>query len=218
MTAGELGGVQESFVGFGGGPIWGLDWCPLPERVSARMSCQSRLHTYEELTSAADLGNAQYLAVSCLPNIDTQPTMGEKRPADAPASIQIWSVVAPLTDHPTEGHSEPGKMVCEMVLCVRGGPAMQLKWMPMGAWDEVRSVSRLMVAVLMLETQIGAEEAGNTKLGVLAAVQLDGSVSFYPVPRPQAFRPVATPSEVDRKPICREQASKFTSDRGSEDG
>lgn len=67
--------------------------------------------------------------------------MGQKHPAATPAAIQIWSVVAPLLDQPSEGQGEPGKMRCEMVLCVRGGPAMQLKWMPMGAWDEVGQLS-----------------------------------------------------------------------------
>jgi transcription factor C subunit 6 len=28
-------------------------------------------------------------------------------------------------------------MNCELVLCVGGGPALDLKWMPMGAWDDV---------------------------------------------------------------------------------
>jgi hypothetical protein len=29
---------------------------------------------------------------------------------------------------------------CETVLCIEGGAAMQIKWMPLGAWDEVRHV------------------------------------------------------------------------------
>ena len=36
-------------------------------------------------------------------------------------------------------------MNCELVLCVGGGPALDLKWMPMGAWDDV-SLSLVVVA------------------------------------------------------------------------
>ncbi len=38
---------------------------------------------------------------------------------------------------PSEDESDPGGMRCEMVLCVDGGAAMEIKWMPLGAWDEV---------------------------------------------------------------------------------
>jgi transcription factor C subunit 6 len=63
---------------------------------------------------------------------------------------------------------------CELVLCVEGGPVSDLKWMPMGAWD-------------------ASSERGLPKLGILAAVHLDGSTALYAVPQPAALR-VATPT------------------------
>jgi len=58
--------------------------------------------------------------------------MGERWPRDTPGGIQVWSMTPP-----SEDESDPGGMRCEMVLCVDGGAAMEIKWMPLGAWDEV---------------------------------------------------------------------------------
>ena len=68
-----------------------------------------------------------------MPHIDTSPAMGERWPRETPGGIQIWSVV------PGEADLK-GEMRCEMVLCVDGGAAWDVKWMPLGAWDEVGGV------------------------------------------------------------------------------
>ncbi|EIW71800.1 hypothetical protein TREMEDRAFT_27087 [Tremella mesenterica DSM 1558] len=161
--------VSQGFIFSAGGPIWGLDWCPYPERLSATLDF------------------TQYLAVSTLPRHDSNPTVGQKCSPDSPGCIQIWSMIAPddvpSLQHSSEDHEmeddsrtfgkEKGEMRCELVLCVDGGSAMDLRWMPLGVWDEY--------------------EPSNTsdkipKLGIIAALQLDGSVSFYPVPQPHALR------------------------------
>lgn len=132
--------MSEASTGFvfnAGAPVWGLDWCPYPERL------------------AAERGWALHLAVSTM--LADAP-IGSRCAPDTPGAIQIWSV-------PSTGGATPA---CELVLCFDGGPASDVKWMPMGAWDEL--------------------DAASPKLGIVAAVQLDGSVSFYSVPEPQTLR------------------------------
>lgn len=38
------------------------------------------------------------------------------------------------------GADEGERAKCEMVLCVQGGPVVGCRWMPMGAWDDVRRI------------------------------------------------------------------------------
>ncbi|WWD19510.1 hypothetical protein CI109_103971 [Kwoniella shandongensis] len=161
---------RVGYTFFAGGPIWGLDWCPYPTAKSA------------------DFGNAQYLAVSTLPHIETRPAMYEKWPRSSHGSIQIWSLTPSENvqgdDAMNASESGPtgasaGGMRCEMVLCVQGGPVMEIKWMPLGAWDDYD-----------LST-LGQQGTPVPKLGIIAAVQLDGSMSFYPVPHPRFVRPEA---------------------------
>ncbi|WVF73182.1 hypothetical protein IAT40_008001 [Kwoniella sp. CBS 6097] len=155
---------REGHTYFAGGPIWGLDWCPQPER------------------EAAAFGPIQYLAVSTLPHIETRPAMSEKWPRSSKGSIQIWSLSPSSNgntdtqgDHPMGGEVRTGGMQCEMVLCIQGGPAMEIKWMPIGVWDEYD-----------LGT-IGKDGVKIPKLGIIAAIQLDGSLSFYAVPHPRCL-------------------------------
>ena len=69
----------------------------------------------------------QYLAVSTLRDTDDQPCIGVKRSTDERGAIQIWSIDS----------KGGGEMRCELVLCVRGGAILDLKWMPLGAADKV---------------------------------------------------------------------------------
>ena len=48
-----------------------------------------------------------------------------------------------------------------------------------------------------------SDTTGLPKLGVIAAVQLDGSVSFYSVPRPEAVRKTLSQTETN-SPLYRE--------------
>ncbi|WWC64454.1 uncharacterized protein I303_107064 [Kwoniella dejecticola CBS 10117] len=147
---------REGHTFFAGGPIWGMDWCPTPESESS------------------DFGHEQYLAVSTLPHLDTRPHMAEKWPRTSKGSIQIWSLgPASSGDVPMDGSGYTSQMKCEMVLCINGGPAMEIKWMPLGVWDDYDITS-----IVQNDVQI-------PKLGILSAVQLDGSVSLYAVPHPR---------------------------------
>ena len=92
-----------------GGPIWGMDWCPTTSNTS--------IH---------------HLAVSTVKDLEDRPAIGVRRPRSDKAAIQIWSLD---TDRSS---GEPGnRMRCELILCIQGGAALDLKWMPMGARDEV---------------------------------------------------------------------------------
>ncbi|KAE8539531.1 hypothetical protein D1P53_004633 [Cryptococcus gattii VGV] len=158
---------RPGFTIFAGGPIWGLDWCPIPRSKSKGKSPEK-------------FENTQYLAVSTLSHLSDQPKMFDKCPPETKGSIQIWSLLPPKQSESAEeeedvsmGGESSGGMVCELVLCIQGGNAMQIRWMPLGVWDEFDA------------DKMGEEEMEIPKLGIIAAVQLDGSISFYPVPHPK---------------------------------
>lgn len=99
----------------------------------------------------SEFENTQYLAVSTLSHLSDQPKMFDKCPPETKGSIQIWSLLPPRQsaqedkdqdqDQDEEdvamGGEKGGGMACELVLCVKGGNAMQIRWMPLGVWDEV---------------------------------------------------------------------------------
>lgn len=87
--------------------------------------------------SYIEFGNMQYLAVTTMPHIETRPSLGVKWPQTTPGAIQIWSVKKADADGEDKDKGG-GEMKCEMVLCVDGGRGMEVRWMPLGAWDEVR--------------------------------------------------------------------------------
>lgn len=104
---------QDGSVLFTGGPIWGLDWCPGPSAATT-----------------------QYLAISTLRDLEDRPLLGTKRSRDNMASIQIWSIDT-ARQEAAGSSSNTGGPKCEMVICVQGGAAMDIKWMPLGARDTV---------------------------------------------------------------------------------
>ena len=79
-----------------------------------------------------------------MPHLDTKASIGYKWPINSPSSIQIWGAAPPILDAQDKVVVE-GHMNCELVLCIGGGPALDLKWMPLGAWDDV-SLSLVVVA------------------------------------------------------------------------
>lgn len=81
--------------------------------------------------------------------------------------------------------TEPNRMTCELVLCVEGGPALDVKWMPMGAWDAVSHDVLLRGIYQLMVFQQEGDRTRIPKLGILAACQLDGTVSLYAVPHPR---------------------------------
>ncbi|KAF8516951.1 hypothetical protein BU17DRAFT_92339 [Hysterangium stoloniferum] len=138
--------ASRSHVIFAGAPVWAMDWCPIAEE---------------------DLSNRnykQYLAVAPFPTRNHSPEIGRKCSRPSHACIQIWSLTA--SDPKQEDLHDPGIMRCEMVLCLDGGPAHDLKWCPLPAHDQSDK----------------NHHSGLRKLGVLGGTFEDGSVSFYVVP------------------------------------
>lgn len=86
----------------------------------------------------------QYLAVAPFPSGSHSPEIGVKVLRPSYACIQIWSLrpCDPSSAHiyPTTGTNQSlGEMKCEMVICVDGGPAHELKWCPLPSHDLVCS-------------------------------------------------------------------------------
>lgn len=105
---------NQSHVFNAGGPVWGLDWCPIhPDDRPSR-------------------NYAQYLAVSTYPSAEHTPFIGSKVPRPSNASIQIWA----LSKNGSEG-TEKAQIKCVMVLCIDIGCASELKWCPLPSHDFV---------------------------------------------------------------------------------
>ncbi|TFK46673.1 hypothetical protein OE88DRAFT_1648431 [Heliocybe sulcata] len=149
---------SKSLVFNAGAPVWGLDWCPLhPDDRPSR-------------------NNKQYLAVGPFPSRSHSPDIGAKAARPSHACIQIWSLSPSSEDVEMSnadgkadetGTDDPGRMKCELVVCIESGPAHELKWCPLPAND-------------------GPQQNDMTvrKLGLLAGVFDDGSLSIYAVPDP----------------------------------
>ncbi|KAF5378366.1 hypothetical protein D9615_008741 [Tricholomella constricta] len=129
-----------------GAPVWGIDWCPVH-------SDDREAHSFK-----------QYLAVAPFPTSSHSPEIGVRVARPSHACIQIWSFGP--TQPPLEEESDRGEMKCEMVLCLEGGPAHELKWCPLPAHDDFSSPTR------------------PRKLGLLSGAFEDGSWSIYAVPDP----------------------------------
>jgi len=82
---------------------------------------------------------AQYLAVAPFPSTTYSPAIGFKVLRPSKACIQIWTLrsIAELDEE-----QDVGEMKCEMVLCIEGGPAHELKWCPLPSHDIVSSRSK----------------------------------------------------------------------------
>ncbi|KAH9980956.1 hypothetical protein BGW80DRAFT_1162238 [Lactifluus volemus] len=107
-----------------------------------------------------------YLAVAPLPSRAHSPEIGVRVPHPLRACVQIWSV-SPSSG--VEGPSDDkGEMRCVAVLCIESGPALELKWCPLPSHDPLS----------------GPPPASPRKLGLLAGVFEDGSLSVYVVPYP----------------------------------
>jgi transcription factor C subunit 6 len=93
-----------------------MDWCPGPNPDTV-----------------------QYLAVSTLKDLHDNPELGTRRSRESRSSIQIWSLDTSRGKKGCRDTAGSGSALkCEMVLCIQGGAAMELKWMPIGARDSVR--------------------------------------------------------------------------------
>jgi hypothetical protein len=96
-------------------------------------------------SSSTDRSYKQYLAVAPFPSKSHSPEIGNRVPRPSPACIQIWSLrptkATTHSDNPDElggvGVTDLGETVCEMVVCLDGGPAHTIKWCPLPSHDRV---------------------------------------------------------------------------------
>ncbi|KAF9075115.1 hypothetical protein BDP27DRAFT_1315519 [Rhodocollybia butyracea] len=146
-----------------GAPVWGLDWCPL--HPDTREEC----------------GNMHYLAVGPLSSPSHSPDVGVRVPRPSKACMQIWSLASDTSTGNDNGKgkgkvkeaSGPGKMRCDMVICIDAGSAYELKWCPLPSPSAKTSS----------ESQLPG------KLGLLSGTFEDGSFAIFAIPDPKEITP-----------------------------
>ncbi|KAH7889341.1 hypothetical protein F5I97DRAFT_1993652 [Phlebopus sp. FC_14] len=151
----------KSYIFNAGAPVWGVDWCP----------------TYPADRPFRQF--KQYLAIAPFPTRSHAPSIGVKAQRPTPACVQIWALRPRERDPNAMEEDEPSQegaeTKCEMVLCLEGGPAQEIKWCLLPAHDP-------------WEDNIQPRD-GPRKLGILAGTFEDGSLSVYTVPDPMDIRP-----------------------------
>lgn len=95
------------------------------------------------MSQLLDRDYRQYLAIAPFPSYSHSPEIGKKVARPSPASIQIWSLSPTQDTADSESMDidqveDPGSMKCELIICVDGGPAHDLKWCPLPSHDKVR--------------------------------------------------------------------------------
>ncbi|KAF9218317.1 hypothetical protein BS17DRAFT_791722 [Gyrodon lividus] len=150
----------RSYVFHPGSPVWGVDWCPTHQEDRATRSFK------------------HYLAIAPVPSRSHAPGIGAKVSRPSPACVQIWALRPSTLDENTmdddDHQHDPAEIRCEMVLCLEGGPAQEIKWCPLPAHDRWGGV-----------TPIDSPR----KLGILAGTFEDGSLSVYAIPDPEDVKP-----------------------------
>ncbi|KAF9515709.1 hypothetical protein BS47DRAFT_1293515 [Hydnum rufescens UP504] len=143
---------SNSHVFNAGGPVWGLDWCPVNDIALKQRDF------------------VQYLAVSTFPTSAYSPIISSKVTRPFPACIQIWSYGPDSQGSEPDPEGANGIVKCGMAVCIESGPAMEIKWCPLPSHDMKEPDHEL------------------SKLGILAGVFGDGSVSVYAIPDPTCLR------------------------------
>ncbi|KAI0306286.1 hypothetical protein B0F90DRAFT_1688642 [Multifurca ochricompacta] len=147
-----------------------------------------------------------YLAAAPFPSRTHSPEIGVKVARPQRACVQLWTLVPSSDTDRTD--DDRGEMQCEMVLCIDSGPALELKWCPLPSHDPLA----------------GPSQAFPRKLGLLAGVFEDGSLSVYVVPYPPDLAPTQHSPTTDpvyvkiNEPILRielEEAAFCTLDWGN---
>ena len=154
---------------------------------------------------APDCAYKYYLAVAPFPSRTHSPGVGIKVTRPSRACVQLWSFgPSACADGSDDDDDDKGEMRCEMVLCVDSGPALELKWCPLPSHDSVRCIlpnppkSRKLMTKLFQKLS-GSSPNSPRKLGLLAGVFEDGSLSVYVVPYP----PDLSPAQPSTAPIFR---------------
>jgi len=132
-----------------GAPVWGVDWCPIHpnDRIRQLLSISSNLTLSYNIFSSTERLYKQYLAVAPFSSSAFSPEIGCKVVRPSKACIQIWTLspTRPVLglgtpngkDRDFNQEQHPGKMKCEMVLCLEGGPAHDIRWCPLPSHDVV---------------------------------------------------------------------------------
>jgi hypothetical protein len=131
----------------------GYGLVPVSPTLISKCVVISRLPTQADVYT--DYHSAQYLAVSTTSSIDSPALLGTHGSPDSKASIQIWSISSPSDGSATVQNAKQGEMRCELVLCIKGGAALEVKWTPLGAWDSVRVID-VMIYLSMLIMTVGS--------------------------------------------------------------
>ncbi|KAI0263392.1 hypothetical protein BC834DRAFT_827534 [Gloeopeniophorella convolvens] len=118
-----------------------------------------------------------YLAAGPFPSHTHSPNIGVKVSRPAPACVQIWSL-CPSSSDAAGSEGDRGEIHCELVLCIDSGPALELKWCPLPSNDPLS----------------GPSPVSPRKLGLLAGIFGDGSLSVYVVPYPPDLAATQPPS------------------------
>ncbi|KAJ4487756.1 hypothetical protein J3R30DRAFT_3695362 [Lentinula aciculospora] len=147
-----------------GAPAWGIDWCPLHPNTQN--------------------GYTHYLAVGPLSSPSHSPEIGVRVQRPSRACIQIWSFGSDadyaFTDTRRNGNAnaafqhDPGKMRCDLVLCIGCGPAYELRWCPLPSPSA--------------QTSLGGRYTPK-KLGLLSGTFEDGSFAIFAIPDPKDISP-----------------------------
>ncbi|KAI9459447.1 hypothetical protein BJY52DRAFT_1186406 [Lactarius psammicola] len=125
-----------------------------------------------------------YLAVAPFPSRTHSPSVGVKVARPSRACMQLWSLGPSPGAEGSDDDDDKGEMRCEMVLCIDSGPALELKWCPLPSHDPLS----------------GPSPNSPRKLGLLAGVFEDGSLSVYVVPYPPDLAS-AQPATITTDPI-----------------
>ncbi|KAF8327233.1 uncharacterized protein EI90DRAFT_3018294 [Cantharellus anzutake] len=108
----------------------------------------------------------RYLAVATFPNMKFSLSPSPDTAFSRPACLQLWSYGPPVE----EASGLDANVKCEMILCVDDGPSFEIKWYPLPSHDSANI------------------ESAVPKLGILAGVFTDGSLSIHSVPDPHHLR------------------------------
>ncbi|KAF8891409.1 hypothetical protein BD779DRAFT_1515063 [Infundibulicybe gibba] len=139
---------STSLIFNAGASVWGLDWCPIH-------AADRHARSYK-----------QYLAVAPFSSSIHSPVIGVRISRPSHACVQIWSL-GPSQNTPSAAQgdgADVGHMRCEMVLCMDGGVAHEIRWCPLPSHDG------------------NLAQQMPRKLGLLAGTFEDGSFSIYVVP------------------------------------
>ncbi len=121
---------------FAGGPVTSVDWCPTNDSRIAGQRFYSNSLQGSCLINPERNGK-QYLAVAVLVDTSEPIKIGMSTDHPSSASIQLWSL-SPSTQIDQKPHPIA---VCELVMCIEEGSALQLKWCPLPSHDMVRQSS-----------------------------------------------------------------------------